>query len=105
MDGLDLDKEVSCTGSYTWEESTDPSWYIGNIGIQKPRGHIVAYDFGIKRNQLRLMTERGFQVTAVPATSTAHEALSRHPAGVFLPTAPSDPTAARHTLEPTPARY
>ena len=99
MDGLDLAKEVSCTAKYTWEESTDPDWYIGSTGQHEPRGHIVAYDFGIKHSQLRLMTERGFQVTVVPATATAHEVLSMHPDGVFLSNGPGDPAAVTYAID------
>jgi len=99
MDGLDLAKEVTCTKPYAWEETADPTWYIGNTGSRNPHGHIVAYDFGIKRNQLRLMTERGFQVTVVPATTSAHEALALHPDGVFLSNGPGDPAAVTYAID------
>jgi carbamoyl-phosphate synthase small subunit len=99
MDGLDLAKEVTCTKPYAWEETADPTWYIGNTGSRNPHGHIVAYDFGIKRNQLRLMTERGFQVTVVPAATSAHEALAMHPDGVFLSNGPGDPAAVTYAID------
>src|SRR5260221_8368103 len=61
MENLDLAKEVTCDAPYVWEEPTDPEWYVGAQGDPtKMIGHIVAYDFGIKRNILRLFTSRGF---------------------------------------------
>src|SRR5258708_21108028 len=57
MEGLDLAKEVTCSASYVWEEPTAPEWYIeAGDDAHKPRGHIVAYDFGIKHNIMRLLT-------------------------------------------------
>ncbi len=103
MDGLDLAKEVTCQVPYTWEESTDARWYRHAPGSVSEnvlaRGHIVAYDFGIKRNILRLLTDRGFRVTVVPATTTAAETLALHPDGVFLSNGPGDPAAVTYAID------
>jgi carbamoyl-phosphate synthase small subunit len=103
MNGLDLVKEVSCAAPYTWEESTDPAWYAHspdatshNTG--RLRGHIVAYDFGIKHNILRLLTSRGFRVTVVPATTTAAQVRAMNPDGVFLSNGPGDPAAVTYAI-------
>jgi carbamoyl-phosphate synthase small subunit len=103
MNGLDLAIEVTCTAPYTWEESITPAWYRsapgGVVGASAARGHVVAYDFGIKRNILRLLTDRGFRVTVVPATTTASEALALHPDGIFLANGPGDPAAVIYAIE------
>jgi carbamoyl-phosphate synthase small subunit len=103
MNGLDLAIEVTCQAPYTWEESIAPIWYRsapgGVIGASAARGHVVAYDFGIKRNILRLLTDRGFRVTVVPATTTASEALALHPDGIFLANGPGDPAAVTYAIE------
>jgi carbamoyl-phosphate synthase small subunit len=103
MDGLDLAKEVTCQVPYTWEESTDARWYRHAPGSVSEnvlaRGHIVAYDFGIKRNILRLLRDRGFRVTVVPATTTAAETLALHPDGVFLSNGPGDPAAVTYAID------
>ncbi len=105
MDGLDLAKEVTCRAPYVWEDATEPAWYQHAPGDGQmhrtghTRGHIVAYDFGIKRNILRLLTDRGFQVTVVPATTTAAETLAMHPDGVFLSNGPGDPAAVTYAID------
>src|SRR5258706_3287259 len=100
MDGLDLAKEVTCKAPYIWEEPTEHEWYIANgVSVTAPRGHIVAYDFGIKRNILRLLNSRGFRVTIVPATTTAQEALSLQPDGIFLSNGPGDPAAVTYAID------
>jgi carbamoyl-phosphate synthase small subunit len=102
MDNLDLAIEVTCKTPYTWEDTTEVSWYRY---VDHPhtndhaRGHIVAYDFGIKHNILRLLTNRGFHVTVVPATTTAAETLAMQPDGVFLSNGPGDPAAVTYAIE------
>lgn len=83
MEGLDLASRVSTRRSYTWGNPTAP-W------------HIVAYDFGIKRNILRLFHDHGCRVTIVPAATTADEALALAPDGVFLSNGPGDPAAVSY---------
>jgi len=90
MAGLDLAKVVSCTSSYEW---TDSTWALG-VGYRqqtKPRFHVVAYDYGIKHNILRRLAERGCRMTVVPARTTAKDALSAKPDGIFLSNGPGDP--------------
>ncbi|MEM6811988.1 MAG: glutamine-hydrolyzing carbamoyl-phosphate synthase small subunit [Pseudomonadota bacterium] len=92
LEGMDLAKEVSCTQTYTWDEST---WELGKgYGQQKdPKYHVVAVDFGCKRNILRCLAHAGFKVTVVKGSSTAEEILSHNPDGVFLTNGPGDPAA------------
>jgi carbamoyl-phosphate synthase small subunit len=104
MENLDLTGEVTCSAPYVWEESIDPQWYIGMAPPPiAPRGHIVAYDFGIKHNQLRLFTARGFRVTVVPARTPAETVLAMQPDGVFLSNGPGDPAAVIYAIENTRA--
>jgi len=99
MHGLDLAKEVTCKAPYGWEEPADSAWYVGSETATHQRGHVLAYDFGIKYNQLRLLTSRGFRVTVVPATTTAAEALSYQPDGIFLSNGPGDPAAVTYAID------
>lgn len=104
MDGLDLAKEVSCFMPYTWEESTNPVWYdhspdANSHQMHSYRGHVVAFDFGIKHNILRLLTSRGFRVTVVPATTTAAQVRELAPDGVFLSNGPGDPAAVTYAID------
>jgi carbamoyl-phosphate synthase small subunit len=90
MAGLDLAKVVSCTEPYEW---TAGAWKLGE-GYRippKPRFHVVAYDFGIKHNILRLLAERRCRVTVVPAQTSALDVLARKPDGIFLSNGPGDP--------------
>ncbi len=104
MANLDLTDEVTCSAPYVWEESVDPQWYVGMAPPPSvPRGHIVAYDFGIKHNQLRLFTARGFRVTVVPSRTPAEEVLALQPDGVFLSNGPGDPAAVTYAIENTRA--
>jgi carbamoyl-phosphate synthase small subunit len=103
MDKLDLAIEVTCKAPYTWEEPADAAWYIAGQPDSTPRGHIVAYDYGIKLNQLRLLTAHGFRVTVVPATTPADEVLNLRPDGVFLSNGPGDPAAVGYGIEATRA--
>ena len=92
MVGLDLAKDVTCGQSYTWDET---SWQWGKgFGRQDaPRFHVVAMDFGLKRNILRELAAAGCKITVVPATTSAEAVLARKPDGVFVSNGPGDPAA------------
>ncbi|MDE0537251.1 MAG: glutamine-hydrolyzing carbamoyl-phosphate synthase small subunit [Rhodospirillales bacterium] len=92
LDGMDLARTVTCGQTYRWEEST---WALGRgYGVlDKPRHHVVAVDFGAKRNILRCLAAAGCRVTVVPATATAEDVLGHEPDGVFLSNGPGDPAA------------
>jgi carbamoyl-phosphate synthase small subunit len=92
LEGMDLAKEVSCTQSYMWEE-TEWAWPEGFGRQEAPRHHVVAVDYGAKRNILRCLAAAGFKVTVVPATATAEDILRHDPDGVFLSNGPGDPAA------------
>ena len=91
--GMDLAKEVTTGQSYTWDET---SWAVGQ-GLRPARRrrshHVVAVDYGIKRNILRLLADHGCRVTVLPATATGEEILAHRPDGVFLSNGPGDPAA------------
>ncbi|MCP5368358.1 MAG: glutamine-hydrolyzing carbamoyl-phosphate synthase small subunit [Hyphomicrobiales bacterium] len=92
LEGMDLAKEVTCRQTHTWDEGV---WSLGH-GYAKAGGsvrHVVAVDYGIKRNILRCLTSLGCRVTVVPATATADEILGHRPDGVFLSNGPGDPAA------------
>jgi carbamoyl-phosphate synthase small subunit len=88
--GMDLAKVVSCKTPYSWKETT---WALGRgYGSQdQPQYKVVAYDFGIKSNILRMLAARGCAIEVVPAQTPASEVLARHPDGVFLSNGPGDP--------------
>ena len=110
MAGLDLAKVVSATQRYDWLQT---EWALANAdglpgyGTQTaPRFHVVAYDFGVKKNILRMLSSRGCRVTVVPAQTSASEVLALQPDGVFLSNGPGDPqpcdyaiAAARELIE------
>lgn len=92
LDGMDLAKEVSCTQTYKWDEGL---WNLED-GYTKPTTsacHVVAIDFGAKRNILRCLVAAGCAVTVVPAHATVEEILAHKPDGVFLSNGPGDPSA------------
>ncbi|MBM3358758.1 MAG: glutamine-hydrolyzing carbamoyl-phosphate synthase small subunit [Betaproteobacteria bacterium] len=96
--GMDLAKVVSCKQPYTWDESV---WTLGE-GYGRPgpeRFHVVAYDFGIKRNILRKLVARGCRITVVPAQTPAREALAGRPDGIFLSNGPGDPEPCEYAIE------
>ena len=88
--GMDLAKVVSCDKPYEWDESV---WALGKGHgcLGEARFHVVAYDYGIKRNILRKLVSRGCRVTVVPAQTPAERALTMKPDGVFLSNGPGDP--------------
>jgi carbamoyl-phosphate synthase small subunit len=92
LEGLDLAKEVSARQTYSWDE-TPWEWGKGYGRASATRHHVVAVDYGIKRNILRLLAAQGCRVTVVPATATAEDILAHRPDGVFLSNGPGDPAA------------
>jgi carbamoyl-phosphate synthase small subunit len=92
MVGLDLAKEVTCGQSYSWDE-TEWRWGEGYGQQDEPRFHVIAIDFGLKRNILRELATVGCRLTVVPATTRAEEILERKPDGVFVSNGPGDPAA------------
>ncbi len=92
LDGMDLARTVTCGQTYKWEEST---WALGRGygALDKADHHVVAVDFGAKRNILRCLAAAGCRVTVVPATATAEDVLGHEPDGVFLSNGPGDPAA------------
>ncbi len=100
LEGMDLAKEVSCTQTYKWEET---GWTLGKgYGrLDNPQFHVVAMDFGAKRNILRCLANTGCRVTVVPGNSTAEDILAHKPDGVFLSNGPGDPAATGEYAVPT----
>ena len=90
--GLDLVPDVTCGQSYTWDEMRW-AWGQGYGTQQSPEFHVVALDYGLKRNILRCLASAGARVTVLPATATAEDVLARKPDGVFLSNGPGDPAA------------
>ena len=91
LEGMDLAAQVSCTQTYTWSEGT---WAWPDQHPAPPaRHHVVAVDYGAKRNILRCLVSAGCRVTVVPATATAEDILRHEPDGVFLSNGPGDPAA------------
>ena len=100
MKGLDLAKVVSTTKTYTWDQT---EWQLGQgYGQQTaPRFHVVAYDYGVKLNILRMLAERGCKLTVVPAQTPAADVLAMNPDGVFLSNGPGDPQPCDYAIQAT----
>lgn len=96
--GKDLAREVSTKEAYSWTEGT---WRLGEGYREQAdaRFHVVAYDFGAKRNILRLLAERGCKLTVVPAQTPASEVLAMKPDGVFLSNGPGDPEPCDYAIQ------
>lgn len=96
--GMDLAKEVTTASAYKWDEG---SWVLGKGHPQKndARFHVVAYDFGVKRNILRMLADRGCRLTVVPAQTPAKDVLAMNPDGVFLSNGPGDPEPCTYAIE------
>ncbi|MDN3640903.1 glutamine-hydrolyzing carbamoyl-phosphate synthase small subunit [Simiduia curdlanivorans] len=97
LKGLDLAKEVTVAKSYTW---TEGSWALGQ-GFTKPdttKFKVVAYDYGVKRNILRMLVDRGCELTVVPAQTSAADVLALKPDGVFLSNGPGDPEPCDYAI-------
>lgn len=95
--GMDLAKVVSTATPYEW---TETEWTLNGFGQQgDTRFHVVAYDFGVKRNILRMLADRGVRVTVVPAQTPAAEVLAMKPDGVFLSNGPGDPEPCTYAID------
>ncbi len=111
LSGMDLAQQVTCSSRYEWLEG---EWALGDASQipyfqqgERPL-HVIAYDFGVKRNILRMLAQRGCRITVVPAQTSATEVISLKPDGVFLSNGPGDPepcdyaiTAIAHLLDQT----
>ena len=104
LQGMDLASVVTTAKNYPW---TKASWSLAPYGIEEteegesrtaPKFHIVAYDFGVKRNILRMLVDRGCLVTVVPATTPAADVLAMNPDGVFLSNGPGDPEPCDYAI-------
>ncbi|UUX97716.1 glutamine-hydrolyzing carbamoyl-phosphate synthase small subunit [Aquabacterium sp. J223] len=106
MAGLDLAQKVTVTEPYDW---TEAEWRLARDGDGKPgyaqlqdaKYHVVAFDYGVKRNILRMLAERGCRITVVPAKTPAAEVLKHRPDGVFLANGPGDPEPCDYAIEAT----
>ncbi|MEH6649022.1 MAG: glutamine-hydrolyzing carbamoyl-phosphate synthase small subunit [Motiliproteus sp.] len=100
LKGMDLAKEVCTKTAYQWNESTW-KWGQGHSAIDPAEQpfHVVAYDFGVKRNILRMLVERGCKLTVVPAQTPASDVLALKPDGVFLSNGPGDPEPCTYAIE------
>ena len=97
MAGLDLAQQVTVEAPYAW---TQTAWALGTgYGEQTaPKFHVVAYDFGVKKNILRMLADRGCKVTVVPAKTSAAEVLKHQPDGIFLSNGPGDPQPCDYAI-------
>ena len=100
MAGLDLAQKVSTSQTFEWHQT---EWQLGSgYGqLAAPRFHVVAYDFGVKHNILRMLAQRGCRLTVVPAKTPAREVLALKPDGVFLSNGPGDPQPCGYAIEAT----
>jgi carbamoyl-phosphate synthase small subunit len=97
MAGLDLAKVVSCAEPYEWTSAT---WALasGHRAMGPARFNVVAYDYGVKQNILRMLAQRGCRLTVVPAKTPARDVLARKPDGVFLSNGPGDPEPCEYAI-------
>jgi carbamoyl-phosphate synthase small subunit len=97
MAGLDLAKVVSCTQGYDWQEG---KWLPGGgwSPVPVPKFHVVAYDYGVKHNILRILADQGCRLTVVPAQTSARDVLALQPDGVFLSNGPGDPEPCDYAI-------
>ena len=100
LEGMDLSKDVSCRQTYDW---TEAGWTIGGgyATQDKPQYHVVAIDYGAKRNILRCLAASGCKVTVVPGNATVDEVMRHKPDGIFLSNGPGDPAATGEYAVPT----
>jgi carbamoyl-phosphate synthase small subunit len=105
LDGVDMTGRVTCAAPYEWDRPTGEEWefekqvLLENLAVPAGGFHVVAYDFGIKRNILRRLAAYGCRVTVVPARTPAADALALGPDGVFLSNGPGDPAAIPYAVE------
>lgn len=98
LKGMDLAKEVTTDETYTW---TEGSWQLGQGHVEKSEQadfHVVAFDYGVKRNILRMLADRGCKLTVVPAKTSAAEVLAMNPDGIFLSNGPGDPEPCDYAI-------
>lgn len=100
LEGVDLVQAVTCEEAYPWDAASDGQWLGAPEGAPH-RFHVVAYDFGLKRNILRRLAAHGCRVTVVPATTRADEVLALKPDGIFLSNGPGDPAALDYAVAAT----
>ena len=100
LNGMDLAKVVSVKEAYSFNET---EWKLGEgFGKQdNPQFHVVAFDYGVKRNILRMLAERGCKITVLPAQAKAADALALNPDGIFLANGPGDPAACDYAIDAT----
>lgn len=98
LSGMDLAKEVTTKEVYEWSEGT---WSLedGHQNVDNTAHHVVAYDFGVKRNILRMLADRGCKLTVVPAQTSAADVLALNPDGVFLSNGPGDPEPCTYAID------
>lgn len=101
LKGMDLAKDVTIDASYEWLQG---SWQLGlgfpeDVAAKDQKYHVVAYDFGVKLNILRMLVDRGCRVTVVPAQTSAADVLALQPDGVFLSNGPGDPEPCSYAIE------
>ncbi|WP_342754867.1 glutamine-hydrolyzing carbamoyl-phosphate synthase small subunit [Pantoea sp. MBD-2R] len=99
LKGMDLAKEVTINESYSWKQG---SWTLSGLPAPKDDAelpyHVVAYDYGVKRNILRMLVDRGCRLTVVPAQTSAEEVLKLNPDGIFLSNGPGDPEPCDYAI-------
>jgi carbamoyl-phosphate synthase small subunit len=98
MSGANLVDAVTCDEPYNWSERSSRDWYVNHYD-QESGPLIVAYDLGIKRNILRMLTDRGMRVTVVPSHMPWQDVMAMQPSGVFLSNGPGDPAAVDYAVD------
>ena len=100
LKGMDLAKEVTTKAAYEWNET---SWSLEHghqtVAAEDQKFHVVAYDFGVKRNILRMLVDRGCRLTVVPAKTSAEDVMAMNPDGVFLSNGPGDPEPCDYAID------
>ncbi len=97
LNGLDLAKEVCCKKPFNWSRG-EWRWDQGETQVEQTPFHVVAYDYGVKHNILRMLASRGCRLTVVPAQTPASDVLKMKPDGIFLSNGPGDPAACDYAI-------